>query len=186
MKWISYFGIPWIFLSFEMSRAAVIDSGARASSPGTLQAPSMTSAEEKRAYLELTGRDFSKLSESALYSELIASYQAKNEIQFYAQLDTFLAKYKRSSFADNALFLAGRLALEKKNYAKSIHYFDSVIKRYPTSNKVVSAELSKGIAYQKMNLISMALRVFDRVQKNFPGSPESFRAEAEAKLLRAN
>jgi TolA-binding protein len=185
MKWISLFSISLVMLAFNPARAAKITdtpSVARHKEASV----TLSSSEERKAFLELTGRDFSKLSESSLYSELIASYQTKNELQFFAQLDVFLSKYKKGSFADNALFLAGRLALEKKNYAKAIYYFDKVIHKYPSSNKVVSAELSKGIAYQRMSLHPLALQVFERIKKKYPGSPEFYRAESEAKLIRVN
>ena len=183
MKWISFFSLSLVLGAHGLSEAARLGASIPELKIG---AEILSSTEERKAFLELTGRDFSKLSESALYSELIASYQTKNEVQFFAQLDTFLSKYKKSSFADNALFLAGRLALEKKNYAKAIHYFDKVIQKYPLSNKVVAAELSKGLAYQRMSLHPMALRVFERIKKKYPGSPESYRAELEAKLIRVN
>ncbi len=179
MRWISFFALV-IFLGWNVK--------AQAARTAHLPTEKNVAAvkDEKKLLIELTGKDYGKLSEQALYSELISSYQAQDELQFYTQLDSFLAKYKKSSYIDNALYLAGRLALEKKNYARAVYYFDRVIKSYPASNKVVSAEFSKGLAYRKMDLAPLALKVFQRVHKQYPGSPESFRAENELKLMRTN
>lgn len=184
MKWISFFAVSsTVFLNFSFA-LAVSSKDLNAQNAVTHKA--MSSKEEKKLYLELTGKDYSKLSEQVLYSQMISAYQTQDELKFYAQFEAFQKKFKKSVYFDNALYLAGRLALEKKNYAKAVFYFDRILKSYPESNKVVSAEFSKGLAYRKMNLAPLALRVFDRVQKQYPGSPESFRAETESKLIRAN
>ncbi|MFN7905817.1 MAG: tetratricopeptide repeat protein [Pseudobdellovibrionaceae bacterium] len=141
---------------------------------------------EAALYKELTGKDYSKLDETSLYSEIITSFQSQNETEFSAMLTVFMQKYSQSIYADNALFLAGKMALEKKQYGRAVTYFQKIQDQFPQSNKVVSASFAKGVAYKKMNLEKLALRVFDEVSRKYPGSPESFRAGNEAKLIRSN
>jgi TolA-binding protein len=134
--------------------------------------------------IELTGKDPSKVSESALYAEIFNAYRSNDEIGFKSRMQTFMTRFSASSYADNVLYLAGRLAFDSKNYAEAIKYYQKVITQFPRSNKVVAAKYAKGIAYKKMNLEPQAKGVFSDLRKKYPGSPEAFRAENELKLMR--
>lgn len=133
--------------------------------------------------IELTGKDYSKISDSQLYAELIASYQASNEVGFQSRLQRFMSQYPQSPFADNALYVAGKMALEAKNYPQSIRYFQRVQQEYPRSNRLVSSMFAKARAYRQMNLIEQSRNSFKDVIKKFPGSPEAFQAESELRLM---
>jgi TolA-binding protein len=132
---------------------------------------------------ELTGKDLKKMNDDQLYTEILAQYQRGDTAAMKSALNFILKKYKNSPHADNALYILGYHALEKSQFAESLHYFQKLLREYPTSNKAVSAEFSKGVAYRNMNLSSLAQKAFFKVRKKYPGSPESFRAENELKLL---
>jgi TolA-binding protein len=134
--------------------------------------------------IELTGKDPTKVDETALYSEIVSAYRRNDEIGFKSRLQTFMTRFSSSSFADNVLYLAGRMAFNNKNYPEAIKYYQKVITQYPRSNKVVSARMGKGVAYKKMNLSPQAKFVFQDLRKRYPGSPEAFRAENEMKILK--
>ncbi|MBX3041561.1 MAG: tetratricopeptide repeat protein [Bdellovibrionaceae bacterium] len=138
---------------------------------------------EQALLIELTGKDQGKLSEVDLYSELVAAYQSQDEIGFQSRLQTFMSRFPRSSFADNALYLAGRKALEQKRYAQALKYFQRIIAEYPRSNRAVSAQFAKAMAYKQMNLTTESRKVMKEVVQKYPGSPESFRADSEMRLL---
>lgn len=134
--------------------------------------------------IELTGKDPSKVDESALYAEIFNAYRAGDEIGFKSRMQTFMTRFPNSSYADNVLYLAGRLAFSTKNYAEAIRYYQKVITLYPRSNKVVAAKFAKAVAYKQMNLAPQAKSVLSDLRKRYPGSPEAFRAENELKLMR--
>lgn len=134
--------------------------------------------------IELTGKDMSKIDEATLYAEIFSSYRSSDEIGFKSRMQTFMTRFPASSYADNVLYLAGRLAFSNKNYAESIKYYQKVITQYPNSNKVVGAKFAKALAYKKMNLEPQAKGVLADLRKRYPGSPEAFRAENELKLMR--
>ena len=134
--------------------------------------------------IELTGKDPSKVDEATLYSEIVNAYRSNDEIGFKSRMQTFMTRFSASAYADNVLYLAGRMAFSNKNYAEAIKYYQKVITQYPRSNKVVAAEFAKALAYKKMNLESQAKFVFQDLRKKYPGSPESFRAENEMKILK--
>jgi TolA-binding protein len=134
--------------------------------------------------IELTGKDPSKVNESALYAEIFGAYRASDEIGFKSRMQTFMTRFPTSSYADNVLYLAGRLAFSSNNYAEAIKYYQKVITQFPRSNKVVAAKFAKALAYKKMNLGPQAKSVLADLRQRYPGSPEAFRAENELKLIR--
>lgn len=134
--------------------------------------------------IELTGKDPSKVKEADLYAEIYNAYQKGDEIGFKSRLQTFMSRFSNSAYADNVLYLAGRMAFSNKNYAEAIKYYQKVITQYPRSNKVVAAKFAKGVAYKKMNLAPQAKGVLVDVRKKYPGSPEAFRADNELKIMR--
>ena len=145
----------------------------------------VTAPKNKEALMiELTGKDPSKVSESALYAEIFSAYRANDEIGFKSRMQTFVTRFPQSPYADNVIYLTGRMAFDNKNYAEAIKYYQKVITQYPRSNKVVAAKYAKAIAYKKMNLDPQAKGVFSELRKRYPGSPEAFRAENELKLMR--
>lgn len=134
--------------------------------------------------VELTGKDISKENDITLYAEMVSAYQNDDEIAFKSRLQSMLARFPQSSYADNALFLAGRMAVDHNNYAEAIKYFARIEKEYPRSNKVVAAKFAKAMTYKKMNLPEFAERNLKEVRARYPGSPESFRADSELKMIK--
>lgn len=139
---------------------------------------------EEALLVELSGKDPSKESDMALYAEMVGASERNDEIAFKSRLQSLLARFPQSVYADNALFLAGRMAVDNGNYAQAMKYFSQIEKDYPRSNKVVSAKFAKAMTYKKMNLPEFALPTLKEVRARYPGSPESFRADAELKIIK--
>lgn len=154
------------------------------STQSSMAAPKNTKASRDALMIELTGKDPSKVDEKTLYSELVSAYRGNDEIGFKSRLQTFITRFPQSAYADNALYLAGRMAFSNHNYAEAIKYYQKVATQYPRSNKVVAAQFAKAAAYKKMNLQPQAKSVFQDIRKKFPGSPEAFRAENELRMLK--
>lgn len=149
--------------------------------------PAKTSAKgdlnREALLIELTGKDDNTMSDVELYSEIVAAYQARDKAGMKSRVQKFMSRHAKSPFADNALYLAGRMALDQKSYGEALKYFNRVATEYPRSNRVVSAQFAKAIAYKKMNLDGEARRAFREVIQKYPGSPESFRADGEMRML---
>jgi TolA-binding protein len=132
---------------------------------------------------ELEGIKDSK-SDLEYYSEIISDYQSGKYRNLSIRLKSFAKKFPRSPFLDNAYYLAGKMALEEKNYKDSVSFFQKVISEHPMSNKVVAAKFGKAMAYKNMNLNNQSLAVFGEIRRKHPQSPEYFRAETEIKLIK--
>jgi TolA-binding protein len=123
-------------------------------------------------------------SDMTLYSDIVSAYQANDQRKMKFHLQKMMKKFPQSSYADNALYLAGRQAMENKNYPEALQYFQKITKSYTGSNRYVTAQFAKAMTYKKMNLRNQARLVFSEIQKKFPGSPESLRAQNELKLIK--
>lgn len=148
-----------------------------------MKGASKAAAQQKALLIELTGKDDAKKSDVDLYSEIVASYQSQDLRGLRARVNTLVGSHPRSPFADNALYLAGRQSLDQKKYTDALRFFSRVTAEYPHSNRVVAAQFAKAMTYKKMNLESQARKVFREIIQHYPGSPESFRADSEIRLL---
>lgn len=171
-----------VFLSLPLALHANT-SGSIKPSNHTSQKSSYKDLKEQQLLVELTGKDISKESDMKLYAEMVSAYDADDEIAFKSRLQSILSRFPNSSYADNALYLAGKLAVNHSNYPEAIRFFGRVEKEYPKSDKVTAATFAKGMTYKKMNLGEYAKRSLLEVKSRYPGSPESFRANAELKML---
>lgn len=132
---------------------------------------------------ELEGIKESK-SDLEYYSEIISDYQSGKYRNLSIRLKSFAKKFPKSPFLDNAYYLAGKMALEQKNYKESVGYFQKVVSDYPQSNKVAASKFGKAMAYKSMNLKDQSLAVFSEIRRKHQQSPEFFRAETEIKLIK--
>jgi TolA-binding protein len=133
--------------------------------------------------VELTGKDISKESDTALYAEMVGAYQRDDEIALKSRMQSLLSRFPTSTYADNALFLAGRMAVDHNNFPEAIRYFGRVEKEYAKSDKAAPAKFAKAMTYKRMNLLPFAKRSLLEVRSKYPGSPESFRANSELKMF---
>lgn len=122
-------------------------------------------------------------SEAEHYSFIIKTYREKDLPTLRAAINSFLQNYPLSVLADNALYLQGMSELNKNQLGEAVKTFEIIARSYPQGNKRVSALFAKGITYRKLNLSNQAGLVFREVVKTYPGSPESYRARMELKLL---
>jgi TolA-binding protein len=134
--------------------------------------------------LQLSAAPEKNISEDQLYSEIFQRYERNDEIGFKSRLQMLLRKYPDSARADEALYMAGMMAVANKNYGPALKYFNQVLTKYPYSNKANSSLFAKGAVYKKMHLDSLAKETFERVVSHYPGSPEAFRAQNELRLIR--
>jgi TolA-binding protein len=148
-----------------------------------LPQPTAISKRELDLKAELTGHDLKKMNDDQLYSEILLQYQRNDGLAMRGAVEFLLKKFPNSSHADGALYLMGQACLEKKQFAEGLQFFQRLLRDYPMGHKAVSAEFAKGIAYRNMNIGPLARQAFVKVKGKYPGSPESYRAESELKLL---
>lgn len=118
-------------------------------------------------------------NDATLYFEIVEYYKVGKLTKLNQNLRALLNRYPHSPYADNALLLSGQLSLHKEDYVSALQQFNRILYSYPNGSKAVTALLSKGLAYKRMNLGKEARSVFAKVNAKYPGSPEAVRAQRE-------
>lgn len=179
---MKHFFFSMLAIFFAATMTSVLTCQALAA--GTKAAKAAKDEFSKEALMiELTGKDDNALNDVDLYSEIVAAYQSQDEIGFKSRMQKFLSKFPKSPFADNTLYLAGVMALENKNYPEALKYLGRLSSEYPRSNRMVAGQFAKAMAYKRMHLDPEAKKVFGEIMQKYPGSPESFRADTEIRLM---
>lgn len=148
---------------------------------GTLGPVELT--EKEKVFFELSGEKITQLTEPEIYRKSVEKYRQNDEIALNAYVNLMLKKYPRSIYCDNVLYLQGMLSFSQKKFGESLNSFQKILNVYPHGNKAVSALFAKGVVFKKMNLNQEAIRLLAQVVNQYPGSPESARAQVELKLM---
>lgn len=122
--------------------------------------------------------------EEMVFSKLFASYQKQDLADVVKQQQILKKNYPASLYTDQALYLRGYLELRKGRFAEALKAFSELDQKRPLSVKRPEALFAMGVTYKKLELPKQADLVFKRLQKSYPGSPESRRAALERRLLR--
>ena len=146
-----------------------------------LAAPHPLSLNRTAEKSQVWGESFPE-GEKAIYLRLIESYRKSNLGAVYRFRDLLLTHYPVSIYADNAIYLAGMLDMEKGRLADAIQNFGRVSEKYPKGNKRPAALYAKSMAYAKLNLPKVSRKVLEQLVNEYPGSAESQRAWIDLRL----
>lgn len=122
--------------------------------------------------------------EKMIFSKLFASYQKQDLSDVVKQQETLEKNYPASLYTDQAIYLRGYLELKKNRYAEALKAFSELDQKRPLSVKRPEALFAMAMTYKKLGLAKQADSVLSRLQKSYPGSPESRRASLERRLMR--
>jgi tol-pal system protein YbgF len=95
----------------------------------------------------------------------------------------FLEQSPDSDLADNAAYWIGESLFSQKKYREAIAQFDSVVTKYPKSDKVPGALLKKGYAYINSNERAQGIVQLQYVLHEHPRSQEASLARQKLKQL---
>jgi tol-pal system protein YbgF len=115
-----------------------------------------------------------------IYASGYKKFQDKDYDGAERDFRAFIEGSPASSLADNAQFWIGEIFYARKSYERAILEYDTVIKKYPTGDKVPAAMLKEGFAFLELNDTAHAKTVFSEIVKKYPKEPQ---AETAAKKL---
>lgn len=121
--------------------------------------------------------------EQRLYVKVLSSYQAHQLKELNRATELLCKTFPNSIFADRAIFLSARLKAEKADYKAALIDLKKIELNYPDGSKVVSAKFLESQIYQKMGQTRKSELQFKELQKQYPGSVESLRADYELKIM---
>jgi tol-pal system protein YbgF len=87
-----------------------------------------------------------------------------------AALRSFIVKYPRHDFADNAQYWIGEAYYAQKDFARGLIEFRKVVEVYPRGNKVPDALLKVGYCYQALGQAEKARAMLEQVVTLYPKS----------------
>jgi len=118
-----------------------------------------------------------------LYQDAYRDYQKGNFDLAIAGFRDFVQKNPTSDLADNAAYWIGESLYSQKKYRDAIQQFDSVVTKYPQSEKVPAALLKKGYAYINVGEKANGIVQLQYVVHEHPTSQEAALARQKLKQL---
>lgn len=134
---------------------------------------------------ELTVQPSAAPSEDPMqvYQAAYRDYQRGNYDLAISGFRDFAAKNPNSELSGNAAYWVGESLYSQKKYREAIQQFDSVITRYPKSDKVAGALLKKGYGYIALGEKSQGIVQLQYVVHEHPASAEAALARQKLKSL---
>jgi tol-pal system protein YbgF len=117
------------------------------------------------------------------YQSAYRDYQRGNYDLAVAGFRDFAAKNPNSELSGNAAYWIGESLYSQKKYREAIQQFDSVVTRYPRSDKVAGALLKKGYSYIALGEKSQGIVQLQYVVHEHPTTPEAALARQKLKSL---
>ena len=118
-----------------------------------------------------------------LYQSAYRDYQRGNFDLAIEGFSDFLAGNANSDLADNASYWIGESLFSQKKYRDAIEQFDSVVTKYPRSDKVPGALLKKGYAYINIGERAQGIVQLQYVLHEHPKSQEASLARQRLRQL---
>lgn len=117
------------------------------------------------------------------YQAAYRDYQRGNYDLAIEGFRDFLETSSSSDLADNASYWIGESLFSQKKYREAIEQFDSVVNRFPKSDKVPGALLKKGYAYINIGERAQGVVQLQYVLHEHPKSQEASLARQKLKQL---
>lgn len=129
--------------------------------------------------IEMNGID----GDYALFQKALSyGFVARNEKKI-EDLTSFVAKYPKSKYADDALYELGNTYVTEKQTANAIKAYDRLVAEYKTSSYVSKALMREALIYYNAEQDDKALAKFKEVVAKFPNTPESVEAVQTARSI---
>lgn len=99
-------------------------------------------------------------------------------------MKNFIAKFPHGFYASNAEYWLGELYLSEKNYSDAALHFDTVLQKYPTSNKYSASLLKMGYVLADSGKITEAKQRLQEVIKKYPDTSTARLAQTKLEEIR--
>jgi TolA-binding protein len=123
------------------------------------------------------------MSAAALYENARRDQLAGNLDLALQQYTDFLRYYSNTDLAPNAQYQIGEVQYNKGDFEAALQSFDTVVERFPETQKTLDARYMKGMALTKMKQPTKAAAEFRALIKASPGSEQATKAKARLKEL---
>jgi tol-pal system protein YbgF len=102
------------------------------------------------------------------------------------EFSDYIQNFPSNDLAGNAEFYLGEIAYAQNDYKTAITSYDTVLANYPKSFKLAASLLKKASAEIELGMKASGIRDLREVERRFPGSDESRRAQAKLRDVGAS
>ena len=145
--------------------------------PGTSQNNSMPGTNANPASSGTPG-GMAPISADTLYQNALRDFTGGNYDLSRQEFSDYIQHFPSNDLAGNAQFYLGELDYAQGNFKGAIAGYNAVLQNYPHSFKLAASLLKRAYAELELGLKSTAIRDLREVERRFPGSDESRRAQA--------
>jgi tol-pal system protein YbgF len=104
------------------------------------------------------------------YQTALSKYRAGKYAHAAEAFRSFVSRYAKHAYTDNALYWLGECFYDMKNYRLALKIFRRVVEDHPTGNKAPDALLKMAYSYLKLKEKANAKTVLAQVVQSFPKS----------------
>lgn len=139
--------------------------------------------EEIKLLSELKGNKIQAKTDVELYDLMVKAYGDRKQDLLKLYIKDFELRFTKSHLLDNAWYLMSLALSENSEYYAALQYLQKIENFSPRGDRASQAKLTKALMYKKMGLNDISASNMKELIKKYPGSPESYQAVNELKLL---
>lgn len=142
--------------------------------------------EEIKLLSELRGNKIQAKSAKELYEMMIKAYGESKYDLVKLYVKDFEVRFSRHHLLDNAWYLMALASSEQNEYNLALNYFKKIETYSASGDRIAQAKFAKSRMYKKMGLIEVSVAGMNDIVKRYSGSPESYQALNELKIMKKN
>lgn len=121
-------------------------------------------------------------AEGDLYQKGLDQVGNSRYLEAAASFESFMRKYPKSKFAQNAKFWIAECFYSMRDYQRAIKEYQNFVEKYRRSPKVPEAVVKQGNSFYELGMMDEARAFYDKVVAKYPGSAAA--AEARDRIAR--
>jgi tol-pal system protein YbgF len=126
------------------------------------------------------------ISADTLYQNGLRDWSTGKSDLAHQEFSDYIQNFPTNDLAGNAQFYLGEIAYSQGDYKTAISSYDTVLANYPKSFKLAASLLKKASAEIELGMKASGIRDLREVERRFPGSDESRRAQAKLREVGAS
>jgi tol-pal system protein YbgF len=145
---------------------------------GTANSPEDTSEETTP---ELQGQVSEKIDMTKAYEVAYQTFKEKKHKESRELFNAFIKDYPENTLTDNAYFWIAETYYAEKDYEGSILSYETLLQKYPDSEKIPGALLKQGFAFIEIGDKKTGKIILEKLIEKFSDSKESTLAKKKLK-----
>jgi len=126
-----------------------------------------------------------RASSDTLYQNALRDFTTGKYDLARQEFGDYVLKFPSTDLASNAQFYLGEISYAQGDFKDAIAQYNQVLANYPQSYKLAAASLKRGFAELELGMKATGSKDLREVERRFPGSDESRRAQAKLREIGA-